>query len=169
MSFRTSKPLPATAGLCCATLIRLTSGYASYCCRSYGTSLFSRGAAARRRGLLTRFERLHVQRIPERSFEARSSIASNVSPAARGALALRYMPGMVLRPAFSHSTDALRRRLAPLKSSHHLVAFQNPMLPCANNPSRPQSHLNRTSSVSKTLLGAERAAAPQCGDRTNLR
>lgn len=88
-------------------------------------------------GLLTRFERLHVQRIPERSFEVRSSIASNVSPAARGALALRYMPGMVLRPAFSHSTDALRRRLAPLKSSHHLVAFQNPMLPCANNAFAP--------------------------------
>lgn len=94
------------------------------------------GAAARRR-LLTRFERPHVQGIPERSFETRSSIARNVSPAARAALALRCMPGMVLQPAASHSTDALRRRLAPLKSSHHLVAFQNLMLPCANNAFAP--------------------------------
>lgn len=61
--------------------------------------MFSRrGRAAP--GRVDRFERLHVQRISERSFEARSSIASNVSPAARGALALRYMPGMVLRPVF---------------------------------------------------------------------
>lgn len=62
-----------------------------------------------------RFERLHVQRMPECSFETRFSIASNVSPAARDALALRCMPGMVLRPAFAHSADALRPRTCAIK------------------------------------------------------
>lgn len=117
-----------------ATLIRLTSGYASYCCRSYGTSLFSRPRGAG--GLLTRFERLHVQRIPERSFEARSSIARRFASRARRAY-VEIHAGNGFAARLSHSTDALRRRLAPLKSSNHLVAFQNPMLPCANNAFAP--------------------------------
>lgn len=103
--------ITSTAGLRSAALIRHTSGYPSYCCRSRRTSSFPRGMTARRRGRpLTRFERLHVQRIPERSFETRSSIASKTWRATRDALASRSMPGMVLKAALPHSPDALRPR-----------------------------------------------------------
>ncbi|MET4328724.1 hypothetical protein ABIB80_004559 [Bradyrhizobium sp. i1.15.2] len=98
----------------CATLIRYRSGYASYCGRGHGTSAFARPdrvVAGARRPILN-----------ASTFSGCRSAPSKVGPQSRAtfrpppnALALRCMPGLLLRLAFAHSADALPPRTCAIK------------------------------------------------------